>query len=111
MIPAKQTIKAYKGDTFSQSFTLKRAGFDFSGWTCRIEIRDLERATVLHLSTPSLNIISMGEASLEWTIDYATMNTFIPGVYLYDVQLTSTIHRDTYIGGQFKVLADVTDYD
>lgn len=113
MIPANYTIKAYKGDTFVQPITINRSGFDFTGWLVKIQIRSLDLSEVIYTSAPSIALPALGVCTFDFRIEATDMDLFEPGQYVYDIQLTKSLPsliRDTYVRGQFKVLADITDY-
>lgn len=105
----KINIKIVKGDTWSQTFSVKRNNvlYDLTGQAINIEVRDEDDVSVLSLSstgpTPAITI-----AGTAFTI-YRLAAFDTVGKYYYDVQLTNGTKVSTICRGSITVIQEYTD--
>lgn len=102
-------IKIVQGDTWSQTFSVKRNGvaYDMSGSRIDIEVKDDDDSTILAISSggtsPAITIVGTSFTILA----VAAFDT--AGKYYYDVQLTEGTKVSTICRGRITVIKEYTD--
>lgn len=102
-------ITIVQGDTWSQTFSVKRNNvlYDLTGQAIDIRVKDEDDVSVLSLSsaglTPAITIVGAS-----FTI-YRLAAFDTVGKYYYDVQLTDTGKVSTICRGTITVIKEYTD--
>ena len=102
-------IKIVQGDTWSQSFTVKRNNvpYDMTGMQLDLEVKDENDVTILELSSAGLDpelTISTTSFSIYQLAAFDTV-----GKYYYDLQLTNAGKVSTICRGHITVIKEYTD--
>jgi hypothetical protein len=102
-LPATYNLKAYRGDTWSQTFRLVYAGTPVDLTTasvaCWATVRDLNYPLTAEVTNP-LNgevTISMPDPPLD------------AGAYSYDLEVTVGLEVTTWLRGRLSIEKDVTN--
>lgn len=110
MLPANYNLELYRGDEYSQTFTLKQIDgennknpIDLSGISIKSEVRDsvdVDSAIVFVFT------IARDDDKGLITISTAPQDTqgIDAGTYFYDLQ----VGGQTYLSGKIKVIGDIT---
>jgi hypothetical protein len=102
-------IKIVAGDTWSQSFTVKRNNvpYDMTGMQLDLEVKDEDDVSIMELSSagtsPALTI-STTSFSIYQLAAFDTV-----GKYYYDLQLTNSGKVSTICRGYITVIKEYTD--
>lgn len=108
MIPAVVNKKAKRGDTLKFEFGFE--GVNLSDTQVRIQVRKKNGGPVI-LDSDTVgtltNLYANNETRLKWVVPY-TETEAILGVFDFDVQITSSSERNTWIEGTLEFRNDIT---
>lgn len=118
-IPAEYNTGIVRGDYFEEKFTFSINGESLDLTTCdaKIQIKDLSNQIQFPLFLAEFTIktdpsvitgLSVDGDTLIWTINDVDTKNFVPGTYIYDIEVTISYKTRTYVKGQFQVERDVT---
>lgn len=107
-LPTVYNTGIVRGDDFSETFTFTLDGVALSldGAEVKIQIRTTMNVLVGEWTTGS-GITIVGPA-LSWAINDTETEEFPVGVHNYDVEITLSEMKRTYITGKFTVVKDIT---
>jgi hypothetical protein len=112
MSAGKYNITADQGSTFKLDFTVTTdgAGWDFTSYTGRMQVRSSVGAATTLLSLTSDDEITLGnDGSVAIVVDADTMAGVVAGRFVYDFEVESSGGEVTRIlEGKFTVKAEVT---
>jgi len=102
-------IKIIQGDTWSQTFSVKRNGvaYDMTGAQIDIEVKDEDDVSILSISTEGASPAITISGSSFTILEFAAFSAV--GSYYYDVQLTEGSKVSTICRGRITVLKEYTD--
>lgn len=112
MVPGKLDLICPQGATFSKVFQLfdnNDVPMDLSGYTADMQARDSysSKRQLFQIDTNSGIVISGNEITI--TIPYSVTETFIPGKYVWDIEITSAgMTRSRLLEGTLTVTAGIT---
>lgn len=118
-IPAEYNTGIVRGDYFEEKFTFSINGesLDLTECDAKIQIKDLSNQIQFPLFLAEFTIktdpsvitgLSVDGDTLIWTINDVDTKNFVPGTYIYDIEVTISYKTRTYVKGQFQVERDVT---
>jgi hypothetical protein len=115
MIPGKLNLVCPQGSTFSRTLTykLEETPVNLTGYNARLQIREFNysQGFVLGLdsSTASANIYTGGSAgTINVYIQPELTKDFVPGNYVYDLEIYTSENVYRLVQGNFTVTAEVT---
>lgn len=108
--PPTLKLSVVQGDTFSQTITVRKSNFDFTGTTARCHIkRSKSASTALAEVAPLLTVPALGILTATLQVDYSDL-TWRSGTYYADLELTFPGNtRKTVAFLEIEVIEDVTD--
>jgi hypothetical protein len=110
-LPAEYNTGIVRGDFFEEtfSFTISGEPINLESSTVRIQLRNSITSGGEVVGEYTIgNGISIRDNLIAWVIDDQETVTLIPGVYNYDVEVTTSNKKRTYIRGKFSVVQDIT---
>jgi hypothetical protein len=107
--PPTYKVALVRGDTFEHILSVKKTDFDFTGSTVRSHFKQSVNATsILATPTTTISFPALGECLITVSLPFAA-NTFKPGVYYCDIEITMPgQRRKTLCFIEVQVIADVT---
>lgn len=115
MNPGKLNFICPQGSTFSRTLTYKLDDdpVDLTGYNARLQIREFHYSDNFILgidsSSSSANIYTGGSAgTIDIYIDPDTTEDFVPGSYVYDLEIYTSSNVYRLVEGTFKITAEVT---
>jgi len=115
MIPGKLNLVCPQGSTFSRTLTYKidEDPVNLTGYNARLQIREFNYSQnfVLGLdsSAGSANIYTGGSAgTIDINIQPVITKDFVPGNYVYDLEIYTSSNVYRLIQGKFTVTSEVT---
>jgi hypothetical protein len=115
MTPGKLNFTCPQGSTFDRQLTWKSAGVpvNLQGYNGRLQVREYSYSKdfVLNLDSfsGSANINTGGSAgTINIYIDPETTKNFLPGTYVYDLEMYTGENVYRLIEGKFIVTPEVT---
>jgi hypothetical protein len=115
MIPGKLNLVCPQGSTFSRTLTYKidEDPVNLTGYHARLQIREFNYSQnfVLGLdSSQSLNNIYTGGSAgtIDINIQPVITKDFVPGNYVYDLEIYTSSNVYRLIQGKFTVTSEVT---
>jgi hypothetical protein len=110
--PGIYNITCPEGATFDRTFTLTVDGTpqNLTGYTAAMQVRESLNATstILSLTTGSGITLGGSAGTIAIAISAATTAGFVPGVYLYDLELYLGSVTTRLLQGFFTVTGEVT---
>lgn len=111
-LPGTLNYALVQGATFRSRLTYRANGLpvDLTSYTAKLQIRDSTGGTILAELTTENGITLGGSAgTIDLFIADTASNTFTPGIYVYDLQLTAASSDVIYlIEGKFDIQPRVT---
>src|SRR5262245_34330962 len=104
MLPGNADLQAYRGDSWSQTFTFRENNVlvNLTGATIAAWARD-QSGAIFHFNVA--NGGAAGTATLSFPVP-----PFPPGTYRYDVEVTdSTGKISTWVRGNLRIEGDITN--
>lgn len=115
MTPGKLNFVCPQGSTFSRTLTYKLDDdpVNLTGYNARLQVREFHYSNDYILGidsfSSSANIYTGGSAgTININIDAGTTKEFVPGNYVYDLEIYTTSNVYRLIEGKFTVTAEVT---
>ena len=115
MTPGKYDFVCPQGSTLARTLTYKIDDdpVNLNGYNARLQVREYLSAPDYILgidsSSGSTNIYTGGSAgTINITIDPLTTASIVPGKYVYDLEIYTTINVYRLIEGKFIVTPEVT---
>jgi len=107
-LPAVYNTGVVRGDSFTEEFAFKLDGvaYDLTGATPLLQIRGRDGTLVSEFAVGSGLTISSN--LLSWSISSSVTSGYEPGSYLFDLEITVSGEKRTYVSGAFKVVKDIT---
>lgn len=111
--PGKTDLTCYQGSTFDKQFTVTQSGtpVNWTGYTGKMQVRRYkdQNSTVLLTLTNGAGVSLGGSAgTISLAITAAQSSALTPGIYYYDVELTSGATVVRILNGKFILDAQVT---
>jgi hypothetical protein len=115
MIPGKLNLVCPQGTTFSRTLTYKldEDPVNLTGYNARLQIREFSYSQDFVLgvdsSAGSTNIYTGGSAgTINVHLEPEITKNFVPGNYVYDLEIYTSENVYRLIQGKFTVTAEVT---
>ncbi len=108
--PAVYNTGILRGDTFSESFTFATGGvpLDLTGASVRIQLRNRSGGVIGSFENGSGIEAAQDGGAIVWTIEGSQTAAYAPGLYQYDIEVTTGSTVRTYLSGSFTVQKDIT---
>lgn len=115
MTPGKLNFTCPQGSTFSRTLTYKIDDdpVDLTGYGARLQVREFHYSNDFILGIDSIsssaNIYTGGSAgTIDIYVDPETTKDFVPGNYVYDLEIYTSSNVYRLVQGSFKVTPEVT---
>lgn len=115
MTPGKLNLVCPQGSTFSRTLTYKigEEPVNLTGYNARLQVREFHYSNDFILGLDSIsssaNIYTGGSAgTINIYVDPDTTECFVPGNYVYDLEIYTSSNVYRLVEGTFKVTAEVT---
>lgn len=114
MTPGKLNFVCPQGTTFSRTLTYKLDDdpVDLTGYGARLQVREFHYSNdfILGLDSSSSSNIYMGGSAgtIDIYVDPDTTKEFVPGNYVYDLEIYTSSNVYRLVEGKFTVTAEVT---
>lgn len=115
MIPGKHDFVCPQGSTFSRTLVYKinDVPVNLTGYNARLQVREyyssLDFLISLDSVSSSVQIYTGGSGgSININIDPSVTSTFVPGKYVYDLEIYTSSNVYRLIEGKFNVTPEVT---
>jgi hypothetical protein len=115
MTPGKLNFVCPQGSTFSRTLTYKLDDdpVNLTGYGARLQVREFHYSNDYMLGidsgSSSANIYTGGSAgTININISASTTKEFVPGNYVYDLEIYTTSNVYRLVEGKFTVTAEVT---
>ncbi len=107
-LPSEYNTGIVRGDDFSELFVFTVDGepFSLNGATCKIQIKTSMGVSV-GIWTEENGIILVDNTAT-WNITNSETSAFPTGSHKYDVEITVSGTKKTYVSGVFTVVGDIT---
>jgi len=107
-LPAVYNTGVVRGDTFTEEFAFMLDGvaYDLTGSTPLLQIRVRDGSLVAQFAVGSGLAISGN--LLIWSISSLVTSGYVPGSYLFDLEISISGQKRTYVSGAFRVVKDIT---
>jgi len=112
MTPGKVNFVCPQGSTFSRTLTYKLddTPVNLSGYTARLQVREYHYSDDFIANLTSSSGITLGGSAGTITVSMAASATesFVPGDYVYDLEIVTGGTVTRLIEGKFTVTPEVT---
>jgi len=112
MTPGKVNFTCPQGSTFSRTLTYKvnNTPVDLTGYSARLQVREYHYSDDFITSLTDVSGITLGGSAGTITVLMAASATqeFVPGSYVYDLELVAGGTVTRLIEGKFSVTPEVT---
>ena len=112
MVTGKIDFTCPQGSTFSRTITYKinETPVNLTGYTSKLQVREYHYSDDYLVSLSSGNGMTLGGSAgtIAVLIGAGTTETFIPGSYVYDLEVTVSGTVTRLIEGKFNVTPEVT---
>lgn len=105
-------ITCRRGDTFSLEFTFTDDdgdAIDLSSYTWKMDVKETDTSSSDVIADDSFTYSGNNEGKLTVAATAATMAAVSGGLYVYDLQSTSSGTVKTWVYGIFKINEDVSE--
>jgi len=105
-------ITCRKGDTFSLELTFTNdagTAIDLSSYTWKMDVKETDTSSGDIIADDSFTYAGNSDGELTITATAATMAAVSGGIYVYDLQSTSSGVVKTWVYGVFKINEDISE--
>ena len=107
-LPAVYNTGVVRGDTFTEEFAFMLDGvaYDLTGSTPLLQLRARDGSLVAQFAAGSG--LGISGNLLTWSISSLVTSGYEPGSYLFDLEISISSQKRTYVSGAFRVVKDIT---